>query len=424
MVPNGFKLCPYEGYIPDDWNVLNAENVCTKITDGTHDTPKKSDAGIPFITAIHVKNGKIDFDNSLFLPEETHKSIFRRCNPQFGDLLVVNIGAGVSECGYVDVSFEFSLKNVALLKPDPTKLDNVFFFQHHLFKKEKIAHKVKVGGAQPFLSLKALRKLKVVIPPLPEQRKIAKILTTWDEAITVTERLIRNSQQQKKSLMQQLLTGKKRLAGFSGVWMVARLEGLYFFKKGKGLSKGLMSRNGSNKCILYGELYTRYKEVVHQVYSRTESTDGLLSVVGDVLIPSSTTTSGIDLANATAVLESDVLLGGDINVLRPLNNDLDASFIAHLLTHEKKHEIASRAQGITIIHLYGSDLKDLSICLPETLEEQQKIASVLTSADKEIDLLKQQLSDLKQEKKALMQQLLTGKRRVKINDKSLEHKEI
>jgi len=206
--------------------------------------------------------------------------------------------------------------------------------------------------------------------------------------------------------------------------MVARLEGLYFFKKGKGLSKGLMSRNGSNKCILYGELYTRYKEVVHQVYSRTESTDGLLSVVGDVLIPSSTTTSGIDLANATAVLESDVLLGGDINVLRPLNNDLDASFIAHLLTHEKKHEIASRAQGITIIHLYGSDLKDLSICLPETLEEQQKIASVLTSADKEIDLLKQQLSDLKQEKKALMQQLLTGKRRVKINDKSLEHKEI
>lgn len=119
------------------------------------------------------------------------------------------------------------------------------------------------------------------------------------------------------------------------------------------------------------------------------------------------------MANATAILENDVLLGGDINILRP-KILMSSVFMAHVLTHTKKHEIASRAQGITIIHLYGSDLKGLKIRIPSEIKEQQKIAAVLTAADNEIDTLKQKLDHLKQEKKALMQQLLTGKRRVKV----------
>ena len=85
------------------------------------------------------------------------------------------------------------------------------------------------------------------------------------------------------------------------------------FRKGQGLSKGAVAVDGANRCVLYGELYTRYPEVISGIVSRTHETDGLPSCAGDVLVPASTTTSAIDLANATAILESGVLLGGDIN---------------------------------------------------------------------------------------------------------------
>ena len=216
MEINNFTHYKFEGWLPNDWEVKDAADVCIKITDGTHDTPKVVDSGIPFITAIHVKKGKIDFDNCLYISEEEHEKIYKRCNPSKGDLLVVNIGAGVAEYAFVETDKEFSLKNVALLKPNSDLLHDKYLCYHHAYKKENIAHRVKSGGAQPFLSLKELRKLKIVLPPLPEQQKIAKILSTWDKAISTTECLIENSTQQKKALMQQLLTGKKRLLDESG----------------------------------------------------------------------------------------------------------------------------------------------------------------------------------------------------------------
>ena len=155
-------------------------------------------------------------------------------------------------------------------------------------------------------------------------------------------------------------------------------------------------------------------KVIREVKSRTTETNSIKSIKGDVLIPASTTTTGIDLANATAILEDNILLGGDINILRP-KKSIDAIFMAHLLTHTKKFEIARKGQRITIIHVYGKDLASLDVSIPSNLKEQQKIATVLTNADKEIELLGQQLADLQQEKKALMQVLLTGKKRVVVD---------
>lgn len=260
-----------------------------------------------------------------------------------------------------------------------------------------------------------LKEYKVFTPQLPEQIKIAEILSTWDNAINTVQKLLANSQQQKKALMQQLLTGKKRFAGFEGEWEDTKLDDLFSFKRGKGLSKDELFSTGKYKCVLYGELYTKYDEVIKTVISRTNATESVKSIFGDILIPSSTTTTGIDLAKAVAILEDDVFLGGDINILRRKNSSLCSVFMAYLLTHIKKYEIAAYAQGITIIHLYGSDIKKIRVSIP-SLPEQQKIAAVLTTADQEIDNLRAQLSRLEKEKKALMQQLLTGKRRVKVEE--------
>ncbi|WP_367376692.1 restriction endonuclease subunit S [Hafnia alvei] len=297
-------------------------------------------------------------------------------------------------------------------KPDANMkwLSYVLASEHVRYTLSKLA--TGTSGSMKNITKGELLTLKILIPPLPEQKKIAKILSSWDKTIAATEKLLANSQQQKKSLIQQLLTGKNRFQEYDNEWSNYFLSQLFDFKKGKGLSKGTLASNG-RKCILYGELYTRYGEVITHVVSRTAEKGGFTSKIGDILIPSSTTTTGIDLSNATAILEDQVLLGGDINVLRP-KKKINSVFMAYLLTHIKKKDIASRAQGITIIHLYGSDLKTIKVFIPDSITEQEKIVTVLLTFDNEIEILKQKLHHLKQEKKALMQQLLTGKRRVKV----------
>ena len=208
--------------------------------------------------------------------------------------------------------------------------------------------------------------------------------------------------------------GARKNERFSQPWKEVKLGEIFNIKKGQGLSKEVLDDNGLNKCILYGELYTKYSEVIKDIESRTNQSGGILSQIGDILIPASTTTTGIDLANATALLKENVLLGGDINILRA-KKEVSSIFFAYLLTHAYKFDIAKLAQGITIVHLYGEFLKNLKVYIPSDITEQKAIADVLSTADDEINLLNQKLEALKEQKKGLMQQLLTGQTRVKVN---------
>ncbi|WP_168386057.1 restriction endonuclease subunit S [Erwinia amylovora] len=328
--------------------------------------------------------------------------------PQETILITIAANIGDTAITTFDVACPDS---VVAIQPYKEKVD-VFWLKSVLETKKNELDSQSTQNAQKNINLQVLKPLLIRTPPLPEQKMIAQILSTWDKAITITEQLLANSQQQKKGLMQQLLTGKNRFQEYDNEWGNYFLTQLFDFKKGKGLSKGTLASNG-RKCILYGELYTRYSEVITDVVSRTAENDGFTSKIGDILIPASTTTTGIDLSNATAILEDQVLLGGDINVLRP-KKKINSVFMAYLLTHIKKKDIASRAQGITIIHLYGSDLKTIKVFIPDSITEQERIVTVLLTFDNEIEILKQKLNNLKQEKKALMQQLLTGKCRIKV----------
>ena len=182
--------------------------------------------------------------------------------------------------------------------------------------------------------------------------------------------------------------------------------------KGSGLSRDLTTSTGRRKCILYGELFTTYGQVILDVVSRTNSSDGVASISGDVLVPGSTTTDGIDLATASALLESDVALGGDINIVRPKDVDsLDSRFLANYLTHVKRREIAERAQGTTIVHLYGRDLSDLWLHQPNAVE-QVAISEVFSEMDAEITGLESRLNKARALKQAMAQALLTGRIRL------------
>lgn len=401
-------------HVPEGWKICSLSEVTKeKISYGIVQAGPHVEEGMPYIKSSDI-GGKIIVSSLQKTSKEIHYK-YRRSSVHPGDI-VFSLRGNIGEISIVPDSLpEANLTQGTARISVAVKHDRYFIY--HQLSSERVRariNKLSKGSTFKEISLEELRKVQIPIAPIQEQQKIAQILSIWDKAIEKLEALIAAKQKRKKALMQQLLTGKKRFARFDEDWKEYKLEEISQFKKGKGLSKEKLNSEGKFKCVLYGELYTKYKEVITNVISKTDDSDSVKSVFGDILIPSSTTTTGIDLANAVAILEDNVLLGGDINILRPNQKKACSEFLAYLLTHIKKHQIASRAQGITIIHLYGSVLKPIVVKLPR-VEEQQKIASVLSAADAEIVTHQQQLAALKQQKKGLMQQLLTGKKRVKVD---------
>jgi len=403
----------FKGPTPRDWSIESAVSVCLKITDGTHDTPKVADNGRPFITAIHVKNGKIDFANCLYLNEEDHRAVYKRCNPEYGDLAVVNIGAGVSECGYVDVDFEFSMKNVALLKPNKQRLLPEFLLQQHLFRSSRIAHSVKTGGAQPFLSLKDLRQLPIAIPPLAEQKKITEILSTWDQAIEKTETLIANSEAQKKALMQKLLTGKKRLPGFDGEWEQKTIKELGCVFSGgtpdSGVSEywdgDLLWATPTDITALISANISNTARKITQ--TGLENSSAKLLPVGALLVCTRATVGDL------AIADCEISTNQGFKNLIP-NKSFNSEFLFFLFSFFKR-EFLRLACGSTFAELSKKDFERISFIIPE-IKEQLAIAKLLKNASSAIEQLERKKEKLNKEKSALMQQLLTGKHRVKIEE--------
>ena len=186
-------------------------------------------------------------------------------------------------------------------------------------------------------------------------------------------------------------------------WVSQLLGNCAEFSKGKGISKDEIVENGVKQCIRYGELYTHYGEVITSIISRTNTTDSHLvfSMKNDVIVPASGETA-LDIASAFCVLLDKVALGGDINIIRSKQNGV---FLAYYL-NSKKREMSRYAQGISVIHLYTTNLKRLELSLPCS-KEQQKIANFLSSVDTRIEQLEKKKSLLEQYKKGLMQKLFS-----------------
>ena len=187
-------------------------------------------------------------------------------------------------------------------------------------------------------------------------------------------------------------------------WDVKSLGKIAEIRKGRSLSKNKLNQNGKFKCLLYGELFTTYKEVIKDVTSKTNCNEGVKSKKGDLLFPGSTTTSGIDLAKASAILCEGVLLGGDVIIVRK-KFDYNSIFLSYFLNKIKRFEIASKTKGITIHHLYGSDLQEIEINLPPK-PEQKAIAEVLSDVNAWIESLNALITKKQHIKQGSMQILL------------------
>ena len=193
-----------------------------KITCGIAATPEYVDesVGVPFLSARNVQDGKLDLSKFMYIPKELHKKLTKNTKPKKGDVLLTRVGAGIGKAAFVDIDFEFSVYVSLTLIQCKGMLDGNFLtfllntnYYQYLANRDQFA-----GGGVQNLNVQMVKGYPVSIPPLPEQIKIAEILSTWDNAINTVQKLLTNSQQQKKALMQQLLTGKKRFSGFEGEW--------------------------------------------------------------------------------------------------------------------------------------------------------------------------------------------------------------
>lgn len=183
-----------------------------------------------------------------------------------------------------------------------------------------------------------------------------------------------------------------RFPEFTEEWETKKLGEIATFSKGKGISKSDIEENGIIECIRYGELYTHYREVINEIKSKTNVNTStlVLSEMNDVIIPASGETT-IDIATASCVMKSGIALGGDLNIIKTKNNGI---FLSYYLNSKKKMEIANLAQGISVVHLYSSQLASLSLSLPK-LNEQNRISSFLALIDERIQTQNKIIEELK-----------------------------
>lgn len=374
----------------DEWVKKTIKSVSSKITDGTHDTPKPTKEGVPYLTAIHVKDGFIDFENCYFLPQEVHNKIFERCNPEYGDLLMVNIGAGTATSAMVNVDFEFSLKNVALIKPNPDIINNELFAQIQRRNSGRLRHQISAGGAQPFLSLKEIAKLKLSIPTnLSEQQKIASFLTALDERIQLLQKKKAKLEEYKKGVMQQLFSQQIRFKDEHGNdfpdWEEKRLGSLATISKGKQLNRSELTETGEYPCQNGGIDPSGY---THQYNTEANTI---------------TISEGGNSCGYVNFMETRFWCGGHCYALINIKNSVVLKFLFQSLKFNQNDLMRLRV-GSGLPNIQKGDVSKFKIALPSKAE-QIKIASFLTSLDASIESLNKEIEGTTTFKKGLLQKM-------------------
>ncbi len=311
----------------------------------------------------------------------------------------------VLNCSYPDLMIRFRIDE-SKAKPEFIESKLKSFFVRSYFKK------CAAGSSRTMVKINKsiIENIPIILPPLSEQTKIAQILSTWDKAIETVEALIEKSTLQKKALMQQLLTGEKRLinSGDQG-WTSG---GLGDFVE-KIVGGGTPGRNivefwdGNIPWVTVKDLIAPIIKGAQEHITK----EGLENSAGN-LIPAGTVIMATRMAVGKIVMATcDVVINQDLKAIFP-KKLLESKYLYYWLIFHSEN-IKRLGTGSTVKGVQLGDIRHLKLLFPTSLQEQQKIVSIFDNVTLDIKKLDEQRVCLQQEKQALMQQLLTGKRRVK-----------
>lgn len=422
------------GAIPNDWSYIRMKDIYRKpIRDfGSFSSTKLItflDEGVPFIKSEMIKEGWIDWTSTQYVSQEVHAKLTKSYVTE-NTILFSKIGSALGKAVVYDGKRGVCNSNAAVAKIelDSQLADNDYYsylLNNPLSKKQ---FNRLIISLLPRINLGDISDLILPLPPLPEQRKIAKILSTWDRGIATTEKLIDASKQQKKALMQQLLMGKKRLLdpetgkAFEGDWEEVKLDDLALYRRGSfpqpyGNPEWVDEVNGYPFIQVFDiDKNMKLKKVTKTKISDAAIDKSVFIEAGTVIVSLQGSIGRVAITQYDAYVDRTVLL------FQSFKRKMDTIYFAYAIKELFEIE-KEKAPGGTIKTITKQVLSNFTIKVP-THYEQQKIASVLTAADKDIELLEAKLAHFKQEKKALMQQLLTGKRRVNIAETKVTTEEI
>ncbi|MBW8480208.1 restriction endonuclease subunit S [Escherichia coli] len=411
--------------VPKGWE-KNSLDSLFEFKNGLNTEKEQYGNGYKFVNVMDVFRNDILTESKIIGRVQVTDKQLEGYQLKYGDVLFNRTSETFDEIAIAAIYLDNAIATfggfVIRARPKGNQIDpaySVFLFQSKSYRSQVV--KLGQGAIRANIGQKDLARVCILVPPLAEQKKIAQILSTWDKAISVTEKLLTNSQQQKKALMQQLLTGKKRLLDengvrFSGEWEkgkfcdMANIDTGYAFK-----SKDFTQSDSGIPIIRMSDFKTGGLDVLGAAKVDRDSVNGLDKFklrVGDFVFGMSGS-----LNNYGRVEKKDLPCYLNQRVGRILAKECaNQAFITYLyLSDSIQQSILNKAAGAAQLNISISDLRSMVVYYP-CIEEQQKIAAVLSAADAEISTLEKKLACLRDEKKALMQQLLTGKRRVKVDE--------
>ncbi|MCV2893341.1 restriction endonuclease subunit S [Lentibacter sp. XHP0401] len=396
--------------VPEGWSKASLGDVVNYKKGFAFDSSDYSENGVRVIRISDTTRDGLHSNNPKYVAEDRADG-FSDWQLFGGDIIVSTVGSRphlldsmVGKAVRIPANFKGSLLNQNLVKLAPKKDRVISEILYPHLKDNRfitfISGLVRGNANQVSITLKELFTFPILLPPLPEQQKIADILSTWDQAIEKTEALLSNARTQKRALMQQLLTGKRRFPVFEGQpWNSGKLVDHFDFINGRAFKPDdwgdvgfpiirIQNLTGSTDAINY---YDGVVDEKHTIRS------------GDFLLSWSATLDTFIWTGPVAVLNQHIFK------VVPKSDTLKM-FGFHLITHEIG-KLVSKVHGTSMKHITKKDLAKIESFFP-SLAEQEKITETLDDADRFVNDVQADLTKLRTEKKALMQQLLTGKRRV------------
>lgn len=352
--------------------------------------------GHPFVRSQNVGLGHLLLDDIAYIDEDTHQRQ-KNTELQLDDVLLNITGASIGRSAIVTKEIVRGNVNqhVCIIRTKDNLVSS--FLCNFLLSNygQKQIDSFQAGGNRQGLNFEQIKSIKIGLPSIEEQKKIAELLQLLEQRIVTQNKIIEDLKKLKSAIIERH-------------YNQAEKQTVFIADLGKPFNVGNLSKDDLSEtgkpCIIYGELFTTYGETISQVESHTNKKEGMtLSKKGDLLFPTSTTVDAISLIAPSVINVDGVILGGDMFGIH-ISTNFNAQYLSYYFNHIAKKQFAKYAKGSTIIHLHYKDIEKAQLLLP-CLVEQNKMAACLVLLDEKIRIESSHLQSVVKQKMYLLHQM-------------------